>query len=181
MKLFIKILYFFTLCGLLFSAGCKKDKTPSSEWVTINGQIFGCRVNGKPFIADKWDYGNNVPPIFVTMLYSPVLRYSYLIASGDKQNEMVEIYLNPPLVIGRRNLNFRTRPYPIETVQKDYGLYLIQYPNKEFITNDTLGGYVDILFADTVTRKIEGRFEFTGTDRNTGEKVTVTNGYFKNF
>ena len=120
MNAFTKNFLFIPLCGLLFLAGCKKDKASSSEWVTVNGQTFGFRVNGKPFIADKWDYGNNVPPIFVTMLYNPVLRYSYLIASGKQQNEMVEIYLNPPLVIDRRNLNFRTRPYPIETFQKDY-------------------------------------------------------------
>lgn len=158
---------------------CKKEEIPKSELVTVNGQTFGCRVNGVPFISDKWDYGNNIPPVHVEIWYSPVGRYRYLIANGDKQNEYVEIYLNPPLTIGRRELKFKTRPYPIEIVQKDYGLYQKLSPNKEYITNDTLGGYVDIISVDTITLKIEGRFEFVGTERTTGEKITITNGYFK--
>ncbi|GEM_PF-904551 len=168
------------LSFFLLATGCKKDN-PQSEQVTVNGQTFGCRVNGKPFIADKWDYGNNIPPIHVDIWYAPVGGYHYLIANGDKSNEYVEIYLNPPLTIGRRELKFRTKPYPIETVQKDYGLYQVVTPSKEYITNEILGGYVDILSVDTLALRIEGRFEFTGTNSSTGEKVVITNGYFKKF
>jgi hypothetical protein len=164
---------------LLFSAGCKKDKTPSSEWVTINGQIFGCRVNGKPFIADKWDYGNNVPPIHIDFWYDPIGSYRYLIANGNKSNERVEIYLNPPLVVGRRELKFRTRSHPTYVHPLDYGYYSTQFPSREYITNDTIGGYVNILSVDTINQKIEARFEFKGVERITGDKVTVANGYFK--
>jgi hypothetical protein len=32
---------------------------------------------------------------------------------------------------------------------------------------------------DTIAQKIEGRFEFIGTDQATGNTVSVTNGYFK--
>jgi len=173
-----KILLLICIWGI--QASCKKEQTPS-ELVTANGQTFGCRINDKPFIADKWDYGNNVPPIHVNMWYSTVGRYHYLIANGNKENERVEIFLNPRLIQDRRELKFTTRSYPTYASPKDYGLYKTNYPDKEFITNDTLGGYVDLIFADTVMQKIEGRFEFAGTDRNTGEKVTVTNGYFKNF
>lgn len=173
-------LFLIAVSYLLMAAGCKKDN-PQSELVTVNGQTFGCRVNGKPFIDNRWDYGNNVPPIFVTMLYNPVLRYSYLIASGDRQNEMVEIYIPSPLTVGRKNLQYNTLSYPTIVNPLPYGLYRTYTPSQDFITNDTLGGYVDILFADTVTRKIEGKFEFTGTDNSTGQRVTITNGYFKNF
>jgi len=159
---------------------CKKDPpSPQSELVTVNGQTFGCRINGVPFISDKWDYGNNVPPVHVNIWYSPVGKYHYLIANGNKANEYVEIFLNPPLTPGRRELKFNTRAYPIYANPKDYGLYQKLSPNKEYITNDTLGGFVDILSVDTITLKIEGRFEFIGTERTTGEKINVTNGYFK--
>jgi len=163
---------------VLSSSSCKKDKIQDSNLVTVNGQVFGCDVNDKPFIADRWDNGNNIPPVHVTFWYA-FSKFSHLIASGDKENERVEIFLKSPLTIGRRELKFRTRPYPIETVQKDYGLYQIRYPYTEYITNDTLGGYVDIISVDTINQKIEARFEFTGTDRYTNNKVRVSKGYLK--
>lgn len=168
------------VCYLLMAAGCKKDN-PQSELVTVNGETFGCRVNGKPFIADRWDYGNNIPPVSVTFWYSPVRNYRYLIAHGDKENVYVEILLPPPLIVGRKELKFNTRPYPIYSIanQKNYGLYRKNYPYTEYITNESLGGYVDIIYVDTINQKIEARFEFTGTDKYTGNKVTITNGYFK--
>ncbi len=181
MKTIAKTPLFIGLCCLLMAASCKKEKTVQSELVTLNGQTFGCRVDGTPFIADLWDYGNNIPPIHVDIWYSPVRQYHYLIVTGKKSNQYVEVYLNPPLTVGRRELKFNTRPYPIETVQKDYGLYQVISPSKEYITNSMLGGFVDIFSVDTITLRIEGRFEFTGTDQATGKTITITNGYFKNF
>jgi hypothetical protein len=171
---FFKKRFLLVLLVLPFLASrCKKEEPPQSELVTANGLTLGCRLDGIPFIS------NSVPPIHIDLWYSPVGRYHYLIANGNKQNEYVEIYLNPPLTIGRRELKFATRAYPIYANPKDYGLYQKLSPNKEYITNDMLGGYVDIISVDTVTLKIEGRFEFVGTERITGEKITITNGYFK--
>jgi hypothetical protein len=175
----IKAFVFLIVSWFFIAASCKKDKTPSSELITVNNQTFGCRVNGTPFIADKWDYGNNIPPIHVNIWYDPVGKYHYLIANGNMTNSYIEVFLNPPLISGRRELKFKTRSYPTVAIPKDYGLYQIQTPSKEYITNDTLGGYVDIISVDTINQKIEARFEFTGVERTTGEKVSVTNGYFK--
>jgi hypothetical protein len=181
MKSITKPLLCIPLCWLLIAASCKKDKSPASELVTVNGQTFGCRVNGTPFIADKWDYGNNIAPVRIRFWYSPVLRKIDLQVIAEKQNNYVELWLNSPVVSGVKQLNTYTRPYPVYNNPLDYGLYQNISPNKEYITNNNIGGQVNILFVDTVNQRVEGTFEFTGTDRNTGEKVTVTNGYFKNF
>ena len=179
MKTLANPLLLIAICSTIIAASCKKEKTPASELVTVNGQTFGCRVNGRPFIADKWDYGNNVPPIHVDFWYNPIGGYRYLIANGNKSNERVEIYLNPPLVVGRRELKFRTRSHPTYVDPLDYGYYSTQIPSREYITNDRIGGYVNILSVDTINQKIEARFEFTGTDPANGGTVSVTNGYFK--
>jgi hypothetical protein len=167
---------------LFTNSNCKKPKSgEKKETVTVNGLTFGCRVDGVPFIADKWDYGNNIPPVHVSYWYDPIQRKKYVIARGKKQNEEMEIYINSPVVPGRKLLNNTTRPYIIVGQAPDYGMYYVRNPETEYITNSTIGGYVDIITADTITNKIEARFEFTGTDRISGKQVKVTDGYFKNF
>lgn len=166
--------------GFLFiTAGCKKEKLP--ETITINGMTFGCRVDGKPFIPDKWDYGNNIPPIRIEFYFDPLTRTVFLKTIAEKQNTFVEIYINSPLMPGRKELKFNTRPFPTYANPKDYGLYYVHFPESEYITNATIGGYVDLIEVDTSTNKVFARFEFTGTDRLTGNQVKVTNGVFRNF
>lgn len=169
------------LSSLLFFGGsCKKNSV--SELVTVNGQTFGCRVNGVPFIADKWDYGNNIPPVRINFWYSIFPENSpELQVIAEKQNQYIEVWLKKPIAPGRYLLNSNTLSHPTIAHPPHYGLYFKNNPNQEFITSASVGGYVDVIFIDTVRQKIEGRFEFTGTEKTTGTTVTVTNGYFKNF
>jgi hypothetical protein len=160
--------------GLLFLSSCRKDK-----FVTVNDQTFGCKVNGKPFIADDWDYGYNIPPLRIDFWYSPVLKNVEVQIIGKKQNQFVEIWLASPVVAGRTYLKTTTLPHPCLTHPTSYGLYQKYYPDKSYITNSNIGGFVDIISVDTIAQKIEGRFEFIGTDQATGNTVSVTNGYFK--
>ncbi len=180
MKNISTMLFVFTMFIVLTAASCKKEK-PGSELVTVNGQTFGCRVNGTPFIADKWDHVNNIPPVRIRFRYSPVLQTNTLQVLAEKENRLIELWINSPVTVGTKNLNFSTLPHPTIVNPLDYGLYQIFYPSKEFITNNSIGGHVNIIVADTVNQRVEGTFEFTGTDRITGEKVIITNGYFKNF
>ncbi len=166
------------LSFFLLATGCKKD-SPQSEQVTVNGQTFGCRVDGVPFISDLWDYGNNIPPVRVDFWYSPVLRTMEVQIIGKKENQYIEVWLASPIVAGRALLKTTTLPSPAIPHPPNYGLYQKLSPNQTFITNSSIGGYVDILSVDTVAQKIEGRFEFIGTDQTTGKIVTITNGYFK--
>lgn len=169
----MKSILFFVLTLLLCS--CKKEKP---ETVTIRGMTFGCQVNGKNFIPDKWDYGLNIPPMHIDFWFDPLTKTTYLKILAEKQNSFVEIYLNSPLTSGRRDLKFTTIPFPTNVNPKDYGLY---NSDAEYITNDSIGGYVNLIEIDTLTNKVYGTFEFTGTDRNTGKQVKVTNGVFKNY
>jgi hypothetical protein len=58
-------------------------------------------------------------------------------------------------------------------------MYEIYSPYDQYMTNDTVVGYVDILSCDTMRSQIEGRFEFEAINTLTNEKVKITNGYFK--
>src|SRR5688572_887180 len=140
-------LYFFLNCS------CKKENTPNPETVTINGMTFGCRVDGILFIADKWDYGFNIPPIKIEWHGRPFLggRDIYVIARREK--EQIEIWLNHPFVPGNRELKFTTLSYPTTYPPNDYALYRTISPDREYITTNTLGGNVNFITVDSVSGK----------------------------
>jgi len=168
--------------SLFLVSSCKKDNQTEPETVTVNGKTFGCKVDGKTFIPDYWDYGNNIPPISID--FSNVTFGGFtLIVEARRENEIIEIFLNKPLFKGVHELKFITRAFPTYAFPKDYGLYQVKNisPQGEYITNDTVGGYVDLIEIDTLTNKVYGKFEFTGTDKLTNKQVKVTNGIFKNY
>jgi hypothetical protein len=182
MHLFTQPLLYLVLSTVLLSASCKKNKSEQekNETVTINGKTFGCRVDGELFLPDKWDYGNNIPPIdisFSRTTYGGVT----LIVSGKKENETIQIFLNKPLVQGELALNEYTKPYPVWDPPKNSANYSISSPRRDYITSNASIGKINLLVIDTANFKVEARFEFIGTDVNTGKQVKVTNGYFKNF
>lgn len=182
MKPFLQPVLYFLFSVLFLSLSCKKPKTEEKpEAVTIEGKTFGCKVDGQLFLPEGYSIGSNTPPINVNFWYNPVTGKKKVIAHGKKGNRGVEVYINSPVTIGRKPLNTTTRSYPTNGLPPDYGMYYENSGQTEYITNGTVGGWVDVLVADTLTNKIEARFEFTGTDRTTGKQITVTKGYFKNF
>jgi hypothetical protein len=170
----------FFVFTIFIQSGCKKNKQP--ETVTINGMTFGCRVDGNVFIADKWDFGNNIPPIRIDFLYDFLTGKIKLKTIAERQDEYIELYINGPLTPGIRELKNNTRPYPTHANAKDYGLYQVNLNvGGEYITKQTIGGYVEIITIDTIAQKVHAKFEFTGTDSVTNKQVKVTNGVFKNY
>lgn len=171
-----QILFFAFSFMLIANSSCKKQKP---ETVAIRGVTFGCQVNGKNFIPDYWDYGYNIPPVSLKFIAGSNNALDLLL-DANKQDEYIQIYLNHPLTKGKHELNFNTLPFPISDPPKDNGVYVINN-SAQFITNTDVGGYVNLIEIDTITHKVYGTFEFTGTDANTMKQVKVTNGVFKNY
>ena len=150
-KVFYSISLFF-VAAVLFTA-CKKEI--EAESTTINGLTFGCKVNGKPFIADRWDYGYNIPPIHIDFWWDPVEREHYFIARAEKENESIRLYLNGSMTTGIKYLNTSTSSWPCNVDPADYASYDIRYPAKEYLTNSNSTGFVNIIYADSTKNKIE--------------------------
>jgi hypothetical protein len=175
----------FATIMLLTMASCKKDKlkTPEDYRVTVGSQTFGAYLNGQPWVPDYRDAGNGVGPIDVGMFrgggVAGIPYYNYLWVTAKKNNESFSIYLPSPLKLGRVLLNQNTFPYPAELYPKPYGTFEIYNPQKFFITNQNVTGFVDILSVDTIRKDIEATFEFEAFNSQTNEKIKITNGYFK--
>lgn len=182
----MKTKYLLLLTSLFFilsASNCKKDDTPQDYIVREGNQAFGVYLNGQPWIANYRDAGSGIGPIDVSMrdpyLAGQIPHYTYMWIIGKKSNERIELYIPPPLVPGRKLLNQTTFPYPYELTPPAYGMYYIYSPEKRYMTNNIITGYVDIISCDTTHAQIEGRFEFEAINTSTNEKVKITNGYFK--
>ncbi len=180
-----------TIIAILFftATSCKKDKTktPEDYRVTIphaagGTQSLGLYLNGQPWVPDYKDAGNGVQPIQVSMYASGTFgidAYRYMWIRGLKGNEDFDIYIPPPLTLGRKLLNSSTYPYPSIINPSAYGMYQIYSPSKRYMTNNLITGYIDIIRVDTIKSEIEATFEFEAVNTTTNEKVKITNGYFK--
>src|SRR5436190_11145795 len=173
-RLLLFNLFFSSL--IFFVDSCKKNGNSDNQTTNINGQLFGCKVDGRQFIPDYWDYGNNVPPLHIDFVDDALTHKVKLFVRAERANEQVQIYLKGPLIKGVRNLKFRTLPFPVDGNPADYGIYIVKSPYAEFITNDTVGGFVELIDIDTLTNKVYGKFEFTGTDKVSNQHVKITGG-----
>lgn len=164
---------------MLSASNCKKDDTPQDYIVREGNQAFGAYLNDQPWIANYRDAGSGITPINVKMLWRAAYGYNYVWATAQKNNEEISFFIQPPLVVGRKQLNVATLPYPGPWPSGSYGMYRVYTPSKQFMTDNSVTGYIDIISCDTMNSKIEGRFEFEAINTSTNEKVKVTNGYFK--
>jgi hypothetical protein len=169
-----------TLLASLLLAACKKEKNnPDDYIVRVGNQAFGAYLNGQPWVADYRDAGNGVVPIDVAIYKDPVNNYYYMWIRALKANEEISLYIPPPLSVGRKLLNSNTYPYPAALYPATYGMYSIYAPAKNYITTTTATGFIDIINSDTTKKQIEAKFDFEAINTTTGERVKITNGYFK--
>jgi hypothetical protein len=168
------------LAALLIFAACKKEKNSPDDYIVRDGnKAMGLYLNGLPWIANYRDAGSGITPLSISMFWNPVLRYNYMWIRGLKANEEISIYLPPPLTVGRKSLSTTTFPWPSVRPNGAYGMYEIYSPYDQYMTNDTVVGYVDILSCDTMRSQIEARFEYESINKQTNRRIRVTNGYFK--
>jgi len=163
------------LSVIMLTTNCKKEKPT----VTINGLTFGCKVNGKQFIPDAWDYGYNIPPLHIDFVQDAVTNNVDLYVTAEMTTEKIKLHLRSPLTKGIHQLKFNTTTYVPQNGYVDYGVY--EKGAEEYVTNDLVGGFVDLIDIDTLLNKVNGSFEFTGTERTSSKQVKITNGYFKNY
>jgi hypothetical protein len=160
-------------CTLIVAVSCKKDKTktPEDYRVTVGRQTFGVYLNGQPWVANYRDVGNGIEPISLGMFdsYLPGLlpHNTYMWIRGLKANEEISLYIPAPLVVGRKQLNITTFPRPYILDPPAYGMYYVYSPEKRYMTNEIVSGYVDILRVDTLQGKIEGKFEYNAINSST--------------
>jgi hypothetical protein len=175
----VKALIF--LAFICFLLSCKKEtlKHPDEYLVYDGNQVFGAYLNGQPWVADYRDVGYNIGPLDITMWWSSYNKYHYMTVSGQKDNEAISLYIPPPITTGRVQLNTSTYPHPWFLYPSAYGMYESYTPYKRYMTTNVVTGYIDILQCDTMKHTIEARFEFEAINSQTGEKVKITNGYFR--
>ncbi|MBU1821002.1 MAG: hypothetical protein KKG00_05760 [Bacteroidetes bacterium] len=159
---------------LTVALGCQKDPLPKATQEGRN--IFGCKINGKPWVPDGGTGFQATKPIeggFYRILTTPK-SVGIWIYTFSKDKREIHLHLND-LDLGEHLLNHDTQVRPIALIANDYGSY--QSGNTIYSTSSRHTGKITITKADTLTGIISGTFEFT-VGNSTGMTYQITEGRF---
>jgi hypothetical protein len=167
------ILFLLLFSSLLINSKCRKENEPElPPETTIGANTFGCKIDGKVFIAKG---SITCPALIVEYIFfgnGPgggwVLNISAAKCVGNpKQN--VGIQTDSLLLLEGTS-------YPLKKLKGyAYGDHLSSIIPYGMNSNDR--GELYISKHDQAQRILSGRFYFTATNQN-GEKVTITEGRF---
>ena len=157
-----------------------KDILPAATEEGKN--TFGCKINGKSWVADG--YG---PGLFSTIkgvqggilqiqTVSPRFRRALYIITIGGDGQALDLYLND-LRVGTQQLNEITSPKPNALLPRNYGFYQSNRGGPVYITSDRFVGSINVTKVDTVTGIVAGTFSFSAGSTN-GTSVNITDGRF---
>jgi hypothetical protein len=175
-KLFILILLLSS-----FLTACMDDQEPGLPAATTEGlNTAGCYVDGKLWMARDGSYNfNDLQKIDGGLTGSGSLnRLYYWMWMTDRVNRtVITIYLDGRPKVGKvYECNTSTNPTPAWLEFINYCSY--SGPEGHFMTNENATGTVIFTRADSTTYIYSGTYQFTGLDKRTGKRITITEGRF---
>jgi hypothetical protein len=169
------------LSSLLLSASCKKHAVQPVNQLSLlpaatqtGAHTIGCLVNGQAFV-----------PKNASIIQGPDIQCNYILLNGgyyftlgfgNNDNGLVK-----GLRIGTDSLAIaqgQTYGLTTNTIGNANGEYfLLGTYNKDYLTNNILGGNLTITKLDPVTQIVSGTFYFKAINAP-GDTVSVTDGRF---
>ncbi len=179
----IPILLFTAICCM--QSSCKKDKTDDGlPPLTFEGKnTIGCKINGVPWTPKGISGGGVI--IYPTsggyyaVFNSPLIHI--WIKTSDPSNE-IDLFIknsnSPNYLLPNKFLcNQNTNSLPFGSGEKQtYGLYRVN--SKEYITDNSHTGWIEVIKSDSVNKIISGRFEFDVYNSSDGKVYKITEGRF---
>jgi hypothetical protein len=173
-KLFILILLLSS-----FLTACMEDQKPSLPAATTEGlNTAGCYVDGKLWLAREESYNFNDLNAIEGGQWQTGEDYYYWMWMTDRKNgTVVTIFLDSIPVVGKTyQCNTSTNPTPAWLEFINYCSY--SDTEGHFMTNENATGSVVFTRVDNIQGIYAGSFQFSGVDKRTGKRVTITEGRF---
>ncbi len=183
----MKTLFYTTVLLLSLALSCCKDnnpdetptpKTPQQEQLppitTTGAGTFGCKVNGKVWVAKSNKTG--WPPT-----YASVDRHNQYLTtiSGDIVNKN-EKFLSINVLFKKED-NKQDYIIGFNNNNDPHGSYWDVVKNINWRTDSIRGGQITILRFDSVNQIISGTFYFDCINKETGEVLKITDGRFDGY
>jgi len=173
-----KLLILVLILGSLFTA-CTEDQEPKLPAATTDGlNTAGCYVDGKLWIAREESYSFNDLNAIEGGGWQLGDDIYYWMWMTDRINKTsITIYLNGRPKVGKvYECNTSTNPRPAYCEFINYCSY--SGPEGHFMTDENATGTVIFTRADSVKTIYSGTYQFTGLDKRTGKRITITEGRF---
>jgi hypothetical protein len=173
-----KLLILVLMLGSFLTA-CTEDQEPGLPAATTEGlNTAGCYVDGKLWYARKESYSfNDLQKIDGGFTGRGNDKYYWMWMTDRVKGTVITIYIDGDPESGKvYQCNTTTNPRPAYLEYINYCSY--NGPEGHFMTNENATGTVTFSRVDTVQGICAGIFQFSGIDKRTGKKITVTEGRF---
>lgn len=169
MKLFLKSLLL-VAWGMMVANSCKPKEDPLPAPTTDGLNTFGCKINGKVWIANGIRNDQGTPAKAIEAEYKQVSATTFylFIHTTASTKDRVQLTL-PKGVVGSNVLENR--------YDEPFAVYYDDN-SRLYTTTSQNPGKVIITRLDTVNRIVSGTFEFEGEFIVNKETVRITEGRF---
>lgn len=168
------------LCLLLsvFIFSCSKDVTELPPETQTGANTFGSRVNDAFWVPAGFGVVPTAPLIEARYVDKSIFINARNFSSSPIETEF-EFFIANVTAPGIYPLNKATNIYPGQSQSYAYYVKRKLTPIDEWITNEKVGGQVNITKFDLENRIVSGTFQFSAESRYTpGQTITVTDGRF---
>ena len=175
----MKNLFILILLISSFLTACTEDQEPGLPSATTEGlNTAGCYVDGKLWMAREESYNfNDLNAIEGGVWNLDGDRYYWMWMTDRINKTSITIYLNGRPKVGKvYECNTSTNPTPAYCEFINYCSY--SGPEGHFMTNENATGTVILTRVDSVKTIYSGTYQFTGLDKRTGKRITITEGRF---
>lgn len=165
--------------ALIVFISCGRQITALPQTTQAGTNTFGAKINGSLWGPAKFGVVQTAPILAARFAAdNSVVITARNFSSSPTETEM-EICLKNIQKTGMIYLNQSTAVSPNETASYGYFVRRKIRPVEEWITNNQLGGWVNVTRYDPESRVIAGTFEFQAANILGGSApITVTEGRF---
>jgi hypothetical protein len=160
-----------------FSSCTKEISSLPGE--TQKGTItFGAKIDGSLWGPAKFNFAATAPILEARFANNNSIFINARNFSATPTETEMEIYLQNIVKPGTISLNNNSGIYPNESGSYAYFIKRKITPLNEWLTNSTVGGWVNITKIDREARIISGTFEFQAQSTDGAAPINVTEGRF---
>jgi hypothetical protein len=175
----MKNLFILILLLSSFLTACTEDQEPGLPAATTEGlNTAGCYLDGKLWMAKDGSYNfSNLQKIDGGLNGLSRKLFFWMWMTDRTNKSSITIYLDGMPKVGKvYECNTSTNPTPAYCEFINYCEY--SGPEGYFMTNEDATGTITFTKADSNSYIYSGTYQFTGLDKRTGKRITITQGRF---
>lgn len=175
---FMKNLILVAALAVVCLTSCQKQISSLPEQTQTGANTFGAKIDGSLWGPIGFGIVPTAPILEARFGGNNSIFINARNFGAEPTETEMELYLQNVQKPGMIYLNQNTSYYPSQSASYGYFIKRKVTPLDTWMTNSTLGGWVNISKLDIENKVISGTFEFQAQGQNGSPNISVTEGRF---